>query len=514
MGQSRCLYSAVKRFLFILSLILFPSPIFASFEQQVGQLFIVGAYSNQLDASKEGLDDHPTQYVEEMIERYHVGGVLFKMRWNPEQLKSLAAHYQSLSQTPLFICLDAEWGLGQRMVEGDRFPKNYALGQLSNLKDIYRTGLEIGRQCRAIGINVNFAPVVDINTNPLNPIINHRSFGSDPERVADCGVEMMRGLQEGGVLACAKHFPGHGDTIVDSHTGLPKVDHSLRRLHDVELIPFKRLIDRRVDMVMGAHLLMPAVDTLYPTSLSNPAITGLLKDEMGFEGLTITDDLIMGAVVNHYSLERAVVLAFLAGNDLILLSRDVEKGIKAIMDSIEKGEISRKEVIRRVEKITAVKQQLAERKDLKPDPSLIGELYSELVQIVRGPFHQQPVDAFIQVGGSGDSEFFLFDLNGAYCSKAPTEKEVRFHINTMKEHDHVAVIIFDMQPTVRTEFGVSKEERLLVQQLIEQGNKVTVILMGDPHAKSLFSDEARVIGAYDDSREAQKASLSIIQEGR
>lgn len=347
-------------------------------EQQIGQLFIVGVYSNTEDAQKEGLKEHPTEYVEYLIKEYQVGGVLFKMRWNPDEVRDKTAYFQSLSHLPLFTCLDAEWGLSQRMPEGEVFPKNYALGALNDLNLVYLTGKEIGRQCREIGINVNFSPVVDVNTNPSNPIINHRSFGSDPDHVASCGIAMMKGLQDGGVLACAKHFPGHGDTSVDSHTGLPFVEHSKERLEAVEYLPFRRLINEGVDCVMGAHLIVSVIDPHVPTSLSPYAIQGLLKDEMGFEGLAVTDDLIMGAVTQNYSLEEAVVLAFLAGNDLILLSRDVEKGIQAIVKAVDDGRIQKEDIQARVEKVNRYRNKVTLTRSVKRNDSLQKELYQAL----------------------------------------------------------------------------------------------------------------------------------------
>ena len=483
-----------------------------SLEEQIGQLFIVGAYPDRADAQKEGLESDPTVYVEEMIQRYHVGGVLFKMRWNPAHLKSLASHFQSLSQSPLFICLDAEWGLSQRMVEGEVFPKNYALGSLDDLDLVYQTGLEIGRQCKEIGVNVNFAPVVDINTNPRNPIINHRSFGSDSAKVADCGVAMMKGLQDGGVLACAKHFPGHGDTSVDSHTGLPLIVHSKERLVNVEFIPFKQLIDKGVDLVMGAHLLMPVIDDSLPTSLSPASMTGILRDEMGFEGLSVTDDLIMGAVMRNYSLERAVVLAFLAGNDLILLSRDVEKGVEAIKNSILKGEIDEKEVARRAEKILEVKRKIAQKSPQLPNPMLKERLYSLLIRQVRGHEHSVRIDAIAQIGGRGDSEILSTGYSSVYCSLEPTELEVASIVRELKAHQQIAVAVFGMKPTMQTNYGISTGALNLIQLLLKEGKDVTVILYGDPEASVLIPEQAAVIGSYDESLESQRASIRLLMD--
>lgn len=498
--------------LYYLLILFFPLSLYPELrlEEQIGQLFIVGAYPNCEDARKEGLDSNPTRYVEEMIQRFQIGGVLFKMRWDPEHLKSLASHFQSLSQSPLFICLDAEWGLSQRILGSEIFPKNYALGELDDVDLIYQTGVEIGRQCQEIGVNVNFAPVIDVNTNPRNPVINHRSFGSDPRKVAEYGTAMMKGLQEGGVLTCAKHFPGHGDTSVDSHTGLPYVSYSKDRLADVEFVPFKRLIEQGVDIVMGAHLMIPAIDSELPTSLSPEAMTGLLQQDMKFNGLIITDDLIMGAVVRHYSLEKAVVLAFQAGNDLILLSRDVEKGIQAIKSSVEKGEIDEKEITRRVEKIAAYKNKIARKGSALPNPMLKERLYSLLVKPVRNRAFSNKIEAIAQIGGSSEGEIKTAGYKFVYCSPEPTELEINSLVRDLKIHSHIAVAVFGMKPTVEDDFGISSGALNFIRKLLDNGKDVTVILFGDPQASSLIPEGAGVIGAFDESVEAQKASLRLL----
>lgn len=463
-------------------------------EKQIGQLFIVGAYSNAEDALIEGLNRDPTEYVEFLIEHYQIGGVLFKMRWDSQQVKAKTSHFQRLSSVHLLCCLDAEWGLSQRMVDGEVFPKNYALGTSDNLDLIYQTGREIGRQCREIGINVNFAPVIDINTNPFNPIINHRSFGSDPDHVARCGLAMMKGLQSAGVLACAKHFPGHGDTSVDSHTGLPIVDHSIERLESVELIPFKKMVDNSVDCVMGAHLMVPAIDAHYPTSLSSNAIQDLLKEDLGFTGLAVTDDLIMGAVKQNYSLEEAVVLAFLAGNDLILLSRDVEKGIQAIAQAVDEGRIKKEEIQSRIQKINHYRNKVQSNFEVERNTNLQRELYRSLIK-----GNQRDIDIFLQIGGSDQSCYFESDIPCIGHNDEISETATR-----------IAVVIFGMQPTYRTHYGIQQESIQLIQDLIDEGKQVTVILHGDPAAKQLLPKHVEVIGAFDDSRASQEAVLDAL----
>ena len=220
-------------------------------DQRIAQLFMVAAYSNKGKSHQEE--------IENLISNYHIGGLMF-MQGGPIRQLRLTNTYQSLSKTPLMIAQDAEWGLSMRIDSTIRYPWQMTLGALNDEKLIYQMGLDIAKQCKRLGVHVNFAPVVDVNSNPKNPIINNRSFGENPSRVALQSLAYMQGLQDGGVLACAKHFPGHGDTDADSHKTLPTINHSYERLDSVDLVPFKTLFNKGLGSVMVAHLHIPTLD--------------------------------------------------------------------------------------------------------------------------------------------------------------------------------------------------------------------------------------------------------------
>jgi beta-N-acetylhexosaminidase len=263
-----------------------------SIDEKIGQLFMVSAYSN--------LGEAHTSEVLEQIKKYHVGGLIF-FQGGPVRQAHLTNLYQSKSELPLMIGMDAEWGLSMRLDSTFKFPWAMTVGAVQDTELVYNMGLEMGKQCKRLGVHINFAPVLDINTNPDNPIINARSFGQNKEAVTWHAYEMMKGMQDAGVLACGKHFPGHGDTDKDSHKTLPSVNFDMTRLEEVELYPFRELSKKGLASVMVAHLNVPAIDNSgTPTSVSEKAVQELLIDKMGFDGLILTDALNMAGVANTY----------------------------------------------------------------------------------------------------------------------------------------------------------------------------------------------------------------------
>ena len=262
-------------------------------DQRIAQLFMVAAYSNK------GISHQ--QEIEKLINNYQIGGLMF-MQGGPVRQLELTNKYQSLSKIPLMIAQDAEWGLSMRIDSTIVYPWQMTLGALSCDSIIYQMGFDIAQQCKRLGVNINFAPVVDVNSNPNNPIINNRSFGENPYRVAQKSLAYMQGLQDGGVMACAKHFPGHGDTDSDSHKTLPTINHSYERLDTVDLIPFKTLFDKGLGSVMVAHLHIPVLDNTdsLASTLSSNVVNDLLKDTLAFKGLVFTDALNMKGVSKFY----------------------------------------------------------------------------------------------------------------------------------------------------------------------------------------------------------------------
>ncbi len=294
-----------------------------SLRQRIAQLMVV----------RVPLDMNNSQVAEfsRTIGQLGVGGVCF-FAGTADRQAQLTRDFQAAAEVPLLVCIDAEWGLGMRLKDMFSFPRNARFGELPPSADsiVYRMGEEIGRQCRMMGIHINFAPVVDINSNPKNPVIGTRSFGTDRERVAQLGIMYAKGMQSQGVLAVGKHFPGHGDTDVDSHLDLPVINHNASHLDSIELYPFQRMIDEGVGGMMIAHLQVNAFDRQRPSSLSRPIVTGLLKNRMGFDGLVITDGLDMKGITNTYKHGEGELLALKAGNDILLLPPDVREAIETI----------------------------------------------------------------------------------------------------------------------------------------------------------------------------------------
>ena len=318
-------------------------------EEKIAQLLMVAAYSNK-DASHK-------QYVSELIKKYKIGGLMF-LQGGPVRQAKLTNYYQSISKTPLMIAIDAEWGVAMRLDSCLSFPWQMTLGAISDEHLIYDMGVEIARQCKLLGIHINFAPVVDVNSNPNNPIINNRSFGENAIKVGELSIAYMKGMQDNNVLACAKHFPGHGDTDDDSHKTLPVVEKNKDELANVELLPYKMLIENGLGSVMTAHLHIPSLDNTkdLAVSLSKKVVDGLLKEEMGFNGLAITDALNMKGVSQFYKPGEVDVMALLAGNDILLFAEDVPKAIENIKLAIKQNKISQEEIDARCLKVLMAKK--------------------------------------------------------------------------------------------------------------------------------------------------------------
>lgn len=301
--------------------------------QKVAQLMVIRVPLN--------LEGKPQREFEQVIRETEVGGVCFFVG-SAEKTLPLIKRFQSISKVPLLVCIDAEWGLGMRLKDCYSFPKNGDFGMLPKEMDtlLYSMGREIGYQCKNMGIHVNFAPVVDVNSNPDNPVIGTRSFSEDPQRVADLGIQYMKGLQSQGVMAVAKHFPGHGDTKTDSHFDLPIINHTREYMDTIDLLPFRQLIKAGVEGVMTAHLQVNAYESEpnHPSSLSGNLVSGLLRQKMGFTGMVITDGLDMKGVTKYYKDGEGELAALIAGTDILLLPPDVPQAIKRICQAAEDDE--------------------------------------------------------------------------------------------------------------------------------------------------------------------------------
>ena len=322
-----------------------------SLKEKIGQMFMPMVFSSQ--------DQKTHQFIVNLIKEKKIGGVIFS-KGGPIRQARLTNEYQSLSKTPMLIGFDGEWGLGMRLDSTVSFPWNMTLGAIKDNELIRKVGKNIGEHCKRIGIHYNFAPVVDINTNPNNPIIGNRSFGEDKLNVTNKALAFMEGMQGEGILASAKHFPGHGDTEVDSHKLLPTISFDEKRIDSVELYPYKSLINKGLSGVMVAHLNIPSLESKpgYPSTLSENIITNILKEKLGHKGLVLTDALNMKGASNFSKSEDVDLAAFKAGNDILVISEDIRKGIDKIASAYESGEITEERLSHSVKKVLMAKYKV------------------------------------------------------------------------------------------------------------------------------------------------------------
>jgi beta-N-acetylhexosaminidase len=348
-------------------------------EEKIGQLFMIAAVSDEQD-NEAFIHNSPYHikhsYTYSLIIHYHVGGIIFLGTSSIRTQYVFTQKLQKMSKFPLLIAQDCEWGLGMRMPDAIAFAKANILGKLADTQLIYAIGKEIGRQCKLMGIHINLAPVADVDTNPLNPIIADRSFGNNPTQVSICASAFMHGMHAAGILTCAKHFPGHGDTTADSHCELPLILHNRDRLDAIELYPFKELITAGVDAVMIAHLAIPALepDIHRPSSLSTHIVTNLLRKKFNFNGLIITDGLGMSSVTKNFPPGYAELEALKAGNDILLCPCDVPKAVELIKEAINNKEISIAELDAHVLRILRAKEKIC----LSNKPLSADEVYAAL----------------------------------------------------------------------------------------------------------------------------------------
>lgn len=335
-----------------------------SLSEKVGQLLMTSVYPDQAD-------EEPDPYIKE----YTPGHLLFVgNEWDPERERALIARYQKVSKHPLTIAQDLEWGLSQRLKHVPVFPKNQFLTDTPP-QLVEAMGYEIARECRILGVNLNLAPVVDVVPTSHSSFLKPRSFGSNPKLVGQLGVRMMKGLQSGGIKTSAKHFPGHGNTETDSHYDLPYLNRTLSQLNEVDLIPFKALIDEGVDSIMIAHLYLPLIDPLSKASSLSPfVIQDLLRKQLNFKGIILTDDLLMGAIIHNLSYADAALQAYKAGNDILLFTKFSEGGIKQVRDALKEAhkallkafksdELSIDDLDKRVERILNFKKDFIQTQE-------------------------------------------------------------------------------------------------------------------------------------------------------
>lgn len=503
-----------------------------SVEEKIGQLFMIAAYSNR--------DESHYQQLDYYIKQYHIGGLIF-FQGDPVTQARLTNRYQAIAKYPLMIGIDAEWGLAMRLDSTVQYPRQLLLGAIRDDRKVYEMGLEIGRQHKRMGIHVNFAPVVDVNNNPNNPVINDRSFGEDRENVAKKGIAYMNGLQDMQVMACAKHFPGHGDTDVDSHYDLPVILHDSTRLDSIEFYPFKKMIEAGVSSVMVAHLNIPALDSTAntPSTLSHKIVNGLLKRDMGFNGLVFTDALNMKGVTKYFSSGESSLAAFLAGNDVLLFPDKVEAAVNRIKTAYSKGQFSEADLDRSVRKILLAKQWVG-LPDYQPiaDSTLVADLNTSEATDLR----RQLVEAAITVAkndsdliplkdlgnrkissvtiGSSKSTVFTetldlyADVKHHYLSSSASKAEFDKVLKAVADDDIVLANMQNMSRFASRKFGLSEEAVAFAAALNEQNDGAILTIFGTPYSLARFPGWDHVIVAYEASEEAQSTTAQIIFGGR
>lgn len=495
-------------------------------EQRIAQLMIVRAHSN--------LGQKHVNSVTELIKKYNVGALCF-FQGGPVRQANLTNYYQSVAQTPLMITIDGEWGLGMRLDSVTNFPHQLMMGAMQDAAPVYNFGQAVAAQCRRMGIHVNYAPVVDVNNNPANPVINDRSFGENKYKVALFGIQYMKGMQDGGILACAKHFPGHGDVAVDSHLDLPVINKTRQQLDSLELYPFRQIFKEGVGSVMIAHLYIPSIDSTpnQATSLSNKTVTGLLKTEIGYNGLVFTDALEMQGVTKFYPSGKASVQALIAGNDMLCLPADVPESIKEVLKALKKGQLSWEDINARVKKVLVAKYNMGLYRVTPVDTTnLVADLNAQTnnikstiaanaITLVKRrnsdllPMHSGKRLAYVGIGLEKENAFsnrMQKDYNaGVYLFSYKRDLgAVKMLVNTIRQkHDAVVIGLHNYSRTPANNFRLSAAAIQLINQLQSEMPSITFVF-GNPYAIKNIDKGANIIACYEDDSITQQVAADVL----
>jgi len=502
-------------------------------EQKIAQLFMPGMQLN---------DPNDFEKVTDLIKKYSIGGVLLTKLLTHTSISEIAFNYiQCLHHTnkvfehpiPIWISMDAEWGPAMRLTYAICFPKAMTLAATADTKYSYECGKEIGRQLEELGIHINLAPVVDVNNNPANPVIGVRSFGENPKQIFLMAAAYWAGITDK-IISCIKHFPGHGDTNIDSHRALPVINHSIERLQEVELKPFKAFIDMGIPMIMVAHLLIPALDKELPASLS-PVIIDLLRKQLGFKGLVITDGLKMDAVSKKYNSKELALLAFKAGNDIILQLEDTQAGIEALVDAYKQNIITQEQIDEHVERILQAKvkqnlfnqspypeiEDISKKINAPHSYELQKRLYAAAMTLVNNDNHVLPIlesdvnqTFLIDIDDSGAVSFFGEKLESKGIltihqnNKTFDVASVDLNIERIvRDYKKIIIRIGSMNQLVQESYGIGSSTKYLCHRL--QDENCTIVLCGTPYAASLFEKQGLLV-AYEDNRAAQLAAADVV----
>ncbi len=499
--------------------------------ERIAQLLMLRTYSNQ---NRTFYDS-----ISRLIMDYNLGGLCF-FQGDPVQQAKLTNYWQRMAKTPLLIAIDAEWGVGMRLDNAFSYPKQMTMGAMQNSDLVYLAAKQIGKNCRRIGVHINFAPVVDINSNPKNPVINFRSFGENKENVSQKGVAYIRGLQSEGVIATAKHFPGHGDTDSDSHYTLPLLNHDKALIDSVDLYPFKQAIEAGVGGIMVAHLFIPELDNRknMATSISEKTVDSLLRKELGFKGLAITDALDMQGVTNYHQSGDIEMKALMAGNDILLLPLDIPAAIGKIQQAVDSGLISQDEVDFRCRKILAYKHLMGldtpeeidetgiEENINHPINELIArKIFEEAITIAKNDADLLPLKnldtlrtASLAIGNKAITAFQkTLELYGPITHFNVTSTPGKYTIaQTAKALSAFNLIIVSIENTSNyagNNFGISNEALQLIRAVNKQSSKLIIDIFGNPYAISRLDAGTipdALIVSYEDVDRSKEISAQII----
>ena len=495
-----------------------------STKQKIGQLFMVQVFSDKKNLNKAKLIN--------LIEQHQIGGLIYS-KGGPVRQAHLNNELQAVSKLPLLVGMDAEWGLSMRLDSTYAFPWNMTLGAITDLELVRQTGQHIGAHCKRLGVHFNFAPVVDINTNPINPIIGNRSFGEDKQNVTEKALAFMQGLQSTGVLANAKHFPGHGDTDKDSHKTLPTVSFGKKRLQNVELYPYKILIKNGLSSVMVAHLNVPALEpkSQYPSSLSERIVSKLLKSKLDFKGLIFTDALDMKGVSNYSTAGTIDLQAFRAGNDVLLMSEDVSQGIEKITAAYDSGDITEARLAYSVKKILSAKykvglhmyqpvstENLIEELNRPIDDVLYERLMQNAHTIVKNENSSIPIKdlqlqnvAYLPMGDvSGDA---FYNALQQYTKVDKIESQnLDAVVASLKSYSSVIIGFHKSNLSPWKAYQFSNKELVWLKEIARQNNVILTVFT-KPYALNTlksFSNIESILLAYQNSEISQQVAAQII----
>lgn len=476
--------------------------------------------------------------VTELVKKYNIGGVCL-FQGNPTLQAATVNSLQTIAKTPIMICIDGENGLGMRFDSIIPLNRQMMMGAVQDETIIYNYGKLVGEQCKRAGIHVNYAPVVDVNNNPNNPVINDRSFGEDKYKVAAYGIAYMKGMQDVGVMACAKHFPGHGDVDVDSHKDLPVINKTIAQLDSLEFYPFKQIFKAGVGSVMIAHLSIPAIDNTLnkPTSISYKNVTELMRNKMGYQGLTFTDALEMQGVKKFYPDGEASVESIIAGNDMLCLPGDVPMSIEKIKEAIKKKKLSWADIETHCRKVLAAKYQYGMANlqpinltnitaDINSNVNAMKKVIAENALTLLNKtddvfFPLKPNDtptkiAYVSLGTSTDNEFSKkmrseYKADVFYINYKHDAGRVLSLVELIKKrYKKVIIGVHNYARVPLNNFGISPSAVDLVTQLQNQTNAITFVF-GNPYAIKNWCNAKNLVACYEDDTITQNTAFEFLQ---